>query len=55
MFLSLIIPVYNEEENLPILFDAVTKVMTPLKKPWEVIFVNDGSTGPKSGSVAWIG
>ena len=44
MFLSLIIPVYNEEENLPILFDAVTKVMTPLKKPWEVIFVNDGST-----------
>ena len=44
MFLSLIIPVYNEEENLPILFEAVTKVMTPLKKPWEVIFVNDGST-----------
>jgi glycosyltransferase involved in cell wall biosynthesis len=44
MSLSLIIPVYNEEENLPILFEAVTKVMTPLKKPWEVIFVNDGST-----------
>ncbi|MFZ1042015.1 MAG: glycosyltransferase family 2 protein [Anaerolineales bacterium] len=44
MFLSLIIPVYNEEENLPILFDAVTKVMMLLKKPWEVIFVNDGST-----------
>jgi glycosyltransferase involved in cell wall biosynthesis len=44
MFLSLIIPVYNEEENLPILFDAITKVMTSLKKPWEVIFVNDGST-----------
>jgi len=44
MFLSLIIPVYNEEENLPVLFDAVTKVMTLLKKPWEVIFVNDGST-----------
>jgi glycosyltransferase involved in cell wall biosynthesis len=44
MVLSLIIPVFNEEENLPILFDAITKVMTPLKKPWEVIFVNDGST-----------
>ena len=44
LYLSLVIPVYNEEENLPILFDAVTKVMTPLKKQWEVIFVNDGST-----------
>ncbi len=44
LYLSLVIPVYNEEENLPILFDAITKVMTPLKKPWEVIFVNDGST-----------
>jgi len=44
LYLSLVIPVYNEEENLPILFDAITKVMTPLKKPWEMIFVNDGST-----------
>jgi len=44
MSISLVVPVNNEEENLPILFDAVTKAMTPLKKPWEVIFVNDGST-----------
>ena len=44
MTISLIIPVYNEEENLSVLFDAVIKAMTPLKKPWEVIFVNDGST-----------
>ncbi len=43
-YLSLVIPVYNEEENLSVLFDAVTKAMTSLKKPWEVIFVNDGST-----------
>ena len=42
-YLSLVIPVYNEEENLPILFDAVAKAMKPLKKPWEVIFVDDGS------------
>ena len=43
MLLSLIVPVYNEEENLPILFEAVSKAIKPLNKPWEVIFVDDGS------------
>jgi glycosyltransferase involved in cell wall biosynthesis len=42
-YLSLVIPVYNEEENLPLLFDAVMKTMKSLKKTWEVIFVDDGS------------
>ncbi len=42
-YLSLVIPVYNEEENLPLLFDAIQNAMTPLKKSWEVIFVDDGS------------
>lgn len=41
--LSLIVPVYNEEENLPLLFEAVANSMTPLSQPWEVIFVDDGS------------
>lgn len=41
--LSLIIPVYNEEENLPLLMDAVCNALEPLKKDWEVIFVDDGS------------
>jgi len=41
--LSLIVPVYNEEENLPLLFDAVHRVMDPLKYTWELIFVDDGS------------
>lgn len=43
MDLSLIIPVYNEEENLPHLFEAVYKVLEPLKSKWEVILVDDGS------------
>ena len=42
-YLSLVIPVYNEEENLPVLFDEVAKAMKPLKESWEVIFVDDGS------------
>ncbi len=43
MDLSLVIPVYNEEKNLPQLFDAIYKVLTPLNYQWEVILVNDGS------------
>ena len=43
MNLSLIIPVYNEEENLPLVYDAVLRALSPLKDTWEVIFVDDGS------------
>ncbi|HEX6035989.1 MAG TPA: glycosyltransferase family 2 protein [Anaerolineales bacterium] len=43
MNLSLIIPVYNEEENLPLLYDALHQALDPLKNTWEVIFVDDGS------------
>ena len=42
--LSLIIPVYNEEENLPILMEAICVSLLPLNREWEVIFVDDGST-----------
>ncbi|MEK6752829.1 MAG: glycosyltransferase family 2 protein [Chloroflexota bacterium] len=43
MNLSLVIPVYNEQENLPFLFEAVYKTMNTLQKSWEVILVDDGS------------
>lgn len=43
-YLSLVIPVYNEEQNLPLLFDAIQKAIVPLRKSWEVVFVDDGST-----------
>jgi glycosyltransferase involved in cell wall biosynthesis len=43
MELSLIIPVYNEEENLPLLMEAINAALNPLKRSWEVIFVDDGS------------
>jgi glycosyltransferase involved in cell wall biosynthesis len=41
--LSLIIPVYNEEANLALLYDSIKKVLEPLQQKWEVIFVDDGS------------
>jgi glycosyltransferase involved in cell wall biosynthesis len=43
MNLSLITPVYNEAENLPLLFDAIYKTMNELQQSWEAIFVDDGS------------
>jgi glycosyltransferase involved in cell wall biosynthesis len=42
--LSLVVPVYNEKENLLLLIDAIVSAMAPLKKKWEVVFVDDGST-----------
>ena len=43
MNLSLVVPVYNEEENLPLLFEAIQRALVPLNQTWEVIFVDDGS------------
>lgn len=43
MDLSLIVPVYNEEENLPLLYQSVQDTMAPLNLNWEIILVDDGS------------
>ena len=40
----MIIPVYNEAQNLPLLYASIKQVMEPIKQKWEVIFVDDGST-----------
>jgi len=41
--LSVVIPVYNEELNLPMLFDRLYPVLDRLGRSYEVIFTNDGS------------
>ncbi len=41
---SLIIPVFNEEESLPRLFAALDAVLPELPQPVEVVVVDDGST-----------
>jgi glycosyltransferase involved in cell wall biosynthesis len=43
MDLSLVIPVYNEEKNLPLLFDSICAVLGSSPHTWEVILVDDGS------------
>ena len=41
--LSIVVPVYDEEDNVAPLFAELTRVATDLGKPYEIIFVNDGS------------
>ena len=40
---SVIVPVYNEEESLPRLCVRLFSVLDGMERPYEVIFVNDGS------------
>jgi glycosyltransferase involved in cell wall biosynthesis len=43
MDLSLIIPVYNEKQSLPLLVQGISAALSPLPRSWEVVFVDDGS------------
>jgi glycosyltransferase involved in cell wall biosynthesis len=47
---SVIIPIYNEEENLPALMHEVRSALNELGKTWEVILIDDGS-GDESASL----
>lgn len=40
---SVIIPVFNEEQNVQPLYERLTHVLIALGKPYELLFVNDGS------------
>ena len=44
MDISIIVPLYNEAESLPHLYEWIARVMKENKFSYEVIFVNDGST-----------
>ncbi|HEY7115022.1 MAG TPA: glycosyltransferase family 2 protein [Tepidisphaeraceae bacterium] len=43
-YLSLVIPCYNEEENVPTLLQRVEAALRQTGKPFEVVIVDDGST-----------
>lgn len=44
MDISVVVPLYNEEESLPELYAWIERVMDAHHFTYEVIFVNDGST-----------
>jgi glycosyltransferase involved in cell wall biosynthesis len=41
--ISIIMPIFNEEENIPIIYKELRDVLDNLKYTWEIIFINDGS------------
>jgi glycosyltransferase involved in cell wall biosynthesis len=44
MYISLVIPIYNEAENLKPLCDRIREALAPTGWQYEVVFVNDGSS-----------
>ena len=41
--ISIVVPVYNEEEVLESFYEALIQVLRDINKHYEIIFVNDGS------------
>ena len=41
--ISVVVPIYNEQEIIPILHQAVAEAMEATNENWEVVYVNDGS------------
>jgi glycosyltransferase involved in cell wall biosynthesis len=42
--ISVVIPVFNEERSVALLLDELRSALEPLERPWEAIYVDDGST-----------
>lgn len=50
--ISVVIPVYNEEGNLPTLFGRLYPVLDALERSYEILFTNDGSADRSSDLLA---
>jgi glycosyltransferase involved in cell wall biosynthesis len=44
MTISVVVPICNELENIPLLYQQLAAVLPSLNRPWEIVFVDDGST-----------
>ncbi len=42
--LSIVVPIYNEEESLPFLVNQLLDVLKPMEETFELVLVNDGSS-----------
>lgn len=49
--ISIVIPVYDEKDNLDVLYDRLTRVMQETEPSYEILFVDDGS---RDGSLGWL-
>jgi glycosyltransferase involved in cell wall biosynthesis len=49
---SVVVPLFNEQENLPALHARLTAVLGPMGVPYELVFVNDGSRDATAAMLA---
>jgi len=49
--ISVVIPLHNEEANVPLLAAKLTAAMGAMGRDYEVIFINDGSQPRKAHSI----
>jgi glycosyltransferase involved in cell wall biosynthesis len=52
--ISIVVPAYNEQENVRPLVERVRQVLEPITPQYEIIFVSDGSTDDTAGRVAGV-
>jgi dolichol-phosphate mannosyltransferase len=53
--ISIVVPVFNEEGNIPHLFDVLSKVLRAIKNyDYEIIFINDGSADHSAEAIKEI-
>ena len=54
MDVSIVIPIYNERENIPLLYDQLAPALARLERTYELIFVDDGSRDGSFGQLAQL-
>jgi polyisoprenyl-phosphate glycosyltransferase len=51
IIVSIIIPVYNEEKNIPLIYAELKKVLDKMSYDYEIIFIDDGSADNSTGII----
>ena len=49
--ISVVVPVHDEERSVALLFEELAAALDPLERPWEVVFVDDGSADGTFGAL----
>jgi glycosyltransferase involved in cell wall biosynthesis len=49
--ISVVVPVHDEERTVALLLDEMRSALEPLDRPWEAVFVDDGSTDGSFGAL----
>ena len=51
MQISVIVPIYNERENIPVLYKRLHETLGAFGRPYEIVFVDDGSNDGSCGEL----